>query len=68
MAELFDILVPYLITFCSRPEDVGDVISGMFVGPVVLHKCVKFHDPNLNGSQEIPPEAVGGGIFDRFPL
>ena len=27
---------------------------------------VKFRDPRLNRSREIPPEDVGGGIFDRF--
>ena len=56
--------VQYLITFCSRSETVGEVISGMVIGPVALDKHVKFHDPNLNRSREIPPEAVG--IFDRF--
>ena len=35
--------------------------------PIVLDKHVKFRDPNLNRSQEIPPKAVGGGIFDCFP-
>ena len=33
-----------------------------FVGPLVLDKYVKLHDPSLNHSREIPPEAVGGGI------
>ena len=28
-------------------------------------KRVKFRDPRLNRSREIPPEAIGGGIFDR---
>ena len=42
------------------------VISGRFGRPTVLDKCVKFHDPCLNHSREIPPEAVGGGIFDSF--
>ena len=77
MVELFDSLsgqtrpvlcttvVQYLI-FCSRPEAASDVISGMFVGPIVLDECVKFHGPSLNRSNEIPPEAVGGGIFDKF--
>ena len=59
--------VQYLITYCSRKEAAGDVISTTFVGPVVLDKGLKFHDPNLNLSREIPPEAVGGGIFDCFP-
>ena len=58
--------VEYLITFYSRPEAASDVISGMFVGPVVRDKSVKSHDPSLNRSREIPPEAVGGGIFNCF--
>ena len=28
---------------------------------------VKLCGPILNGSREIPPEGVGGGIFDCFP-
>ena len=56
----------YLVTFCSRPEAAGDAISCTVVGPVVVRKIVKFHDPILNDSPEIPPEAVVSGIFDRF--
>ena len=41
-------------------------MSGGFVGPIVLDKCVKFRDPHLDRSREIPPEAVGGSIFDKF--
>ena len=41
-----DTFVQYLITFCSRPEADGDVISSAFVGPFVLDKCVKFHLPS----------------------
>ena len=41
-------------------------ISGKFVGPIVLDKCVKFHDPSLNPSPKIQLEAVGDGIFDSF--
>ena len=37
------------------------------MGPVVLDKSVKFHDPSLIHSREIPPEAVRGGIFYCFP-
>ena len=33
---------------------------------MVLGNLVKFGDPRLNRSREIPPEAVGGGIFDGF--
>ena len=57
-------LVQNLIAFCSRPEVTCDVISGSFVGPVVPDNRVKFGDARLNCSQEIPPEAVYGGIFD----
>ena len=45
--------VQYLIAFCSRSEAPGDVISGMFVVPVVLDKCVKLHEPSLNRSRDI---------------
>ena len=74
MAELFDSLptapvlrtfAQYLIAFCSRLETASDVISGRFVGSIICDEDVKFHDPHLNHSREIPPEAVGGGIFDR---
>ena len=41
--------------------------AGLFMGPGVLDKRVKFHDPSLNLSREIPPETVEGGIFDCFP-
>ena len=54
--------VQYLMTFCSRLEAAGDVISGTFVGPIVPDKSVKCRDPSLNRSQEIPPEAIRGGI------
>ena len=37
-----------------------------FVGPIVADKSVDLRDPRLKLSQEIPPEAVGGGIFDGF--
>ena len=58
--------VHYLKTRCNRPETTGDIISGTFVEPFVLDKCVELHDPSLNRSHEIPPEAVAGGIFDCF--
>ena len=44
----------------------SDVISGWFVTPIVPNKCVKFRDPCTNRSREIPPEAVGGGVFDSL--
>ena len=62
----FATFVQYLIAFCSRPEALSDVISSRFVRPIVLNKCLKFCDPCLNHFREIPPEAVGGGIFDSF--
>ena len=36
------------------------------MGAFALDKLVKLRDPCLNFSREIPPEAVGGGIFDSF--
>ena len=39
MGELFDSLrtsVQYLVSFCSRPKTDSDIISGRFMGPVVL--------------------------------
>ena len=56
----------YLIAFCSRPEAASDAISGKFMGPIVLDKRVKFDCHRKNGSREISPEGVGGGIFDVF--
>ena len=56
------------IGFCNRPETDSDVISGTFVGPIFPDKPVKFCDPYLNRSREIPPEAIGGDIFDSFSL
>ena len=44
-----------------RPEAAGDVI---FRHPCEADKPVKFHDPGLNRSREIRPEAVEGCIFD----
>ena len=59
--------VQYLIiAFCSRPETASDVISAKFVGPIVHDKPVKFLDFPLNGSREIPTQAVGGVIFWYF--
>ena len=43
-----------------------DVISSRFVEPIVRDPPVKFRDLRWNCSREIPPEAVGGGIFDCF--
>ena len=37
----------------------------MFVGPIVLDKC-KISWSSLNRFRDIPPEAVGGDIFDSF--
>ena len=49
-----------------RLEAPGDVISSRFVRPTVLYKFIKFRDTGLKRSQEIPPKAVGGGIFNSF--
>ena len=56
----------YLVAFFSRPEEARDVRSGRFVRLTLPDKCVNFRDLRLNRSSEIRPEAVGGGIFDRF--
>ena len=58
----------YLIALCCRTETASDVVSGRFVLPVVRDKRVKFRDPRLNCSREIPPEAVGGVIYGRLSI
>ena len=68
MAELLDSLagrtrfrIPfeqYLVALCSRPEVTCDVILGVFVGRVVPGNHVKFGNPRLKLSREIPPEAL----------
>ena len=40
-----------------RLEAADDLIFGRFMKPIVLEKCVKFRDPCLNCSWEIPTEA-----------
>ena len=50
--------VQYLIAFCSQLEAASDVISGRFARLIVLDKCVRFRNPCLNRSRDIPPEAV----------
>ena len=59
-------LLPVLNLDKRRPETAGDVIASIFVGPFVLDKSLKCHDPSLNPSREISPEAVRGGILDCF--
>ena len=56
----------YLIAFCSQPVAASDVMSGRFVGPFIPNTHLKFDDHRRNGSWEIPPEVVGGGILDGF--
>ena len=51
------------MAFCSRQEAASVIVSGEFVRPIVLYKYVKFRHPSLYLGREIPPEAVGGGIF-----
>ena len=41
-------------------------MSDQFVGQIVLDRRDKFGDHRTNRSREIPPEAVGGGVFDGF--
>ena len=75
MVELFDshltgpvlrTFVEYLITFCSRTDAASEVISGRFLGQIVLDKPVKFGGRSLNCSREILPKAVVRSIFDSF--
>ena len=65
-APVLRTFVQYFIAFCSRPEAASDMSSGRFVRLAVVDKCVNFHDPHLNCSREIAPEAVACGNFDRF--
>ena len=71
MAELFDYLpvavlrtfVQYLIDFVDDwNQTVMSYLSCRFVGPIVPDTRVKFCDPRLNHSAEIPPKAIGCGI------
>ena len=41
-------------------------MSDRFVGPIVRDTTVKFRDPRLNRSRQIPPEAVRDGIFEHL--
>ena len=73
MVKLFDSLssptrFAQYLTFCSQPEAAGDVISGTFLGPIVLKddKYVNFRGPILNPSREMPTEAVRGSISNSF--
>ena len=56
----------HLVALCSRPEAAKDVSFGRFVRPIVLDKRLKFRDPSLNSSREIPPEAVRGRFSTVF--
>ena len=53
----------HLIALCSLHEAAGDVISSRCVWPIVPDKRVKFRDPRLNRSQEIPLEAAFSTVF-----
>ena len=39
-----------------RSEAAYDVISSIFVRPIVLDKCVKFRDPSLNHVDKFHPK------------
>ena len=56
----------YLIAFCTRLEAAIDDISGRFVWSIVPDRQVKFCYSRTNRSREMPPEAVGGSIFEGF--
>ena len=72
MRKIFQLVqfpTPWAHSIPDTLEAAGDIISSRFVAPFVLNKHVQFHDPSLNRSREIRPEAVGGGIFDCvFPI
>ena len=51
----------------DRNELLVPFLAGLW-GLFVLNKLVKFNDPALNRSQEIPLEVIERGIFDCFPL
>ena len=61
---LYALFVQYLITFCSPPAATSDVISGAFVWTIFPNEHVQFRDHHLNRTREIPPEAIGGSIFN----
>ena len=42
------------------------LVGLLVVDAMVPNEFVKCRDPHLNRSREIPPEAIGGGIFDGF--
>ena len=56
----------YLIASYSRPEADSDVVSGRFVGPVVLDKCVKFGGPRLNRLVKFHPKPSEAAFFTFF--
>ena len=75
MAELFDSLqappvlrtfVQNITAFCSRPETTSDVISGIFVGPVLTDKYVNVRDHRLNLSEKNQPNSSETTFFGRF--
>ena len=67
--ELLDYLagrtrfMQHLIAFCIRPETSSDVISGRFVGSLVLDMSIKLRDSCLNLSREIVPNPSEMGEF-----
>ena len=46
--------------FAGRLEAASEVVSGRFVRPVVPDKFAKLR------FGEVPPEAVGGGVFYSY--
>ena len=75
MTELFPLLsappvlrivVQYLIALCSRPEAAIDVISGLFVRPILPDKNLKLGDPRLNLSREILPKPSDAAFSIAF--
>ena len=56
----------YLHFAADRKQLVTSYPTGLWGRPTVHDKRVQSRDPRLNRTQEIPPEAVGGGIFKGY--
>ena len=58
--------VKYLITFCSRPKAVSDVISGTFVGRLSSISVSNFVVLAETVLEKLHHKTVGGCILDTF--
>ena len=56
-----------VVSYILQPTGkASDIISGRFVAPDCRNMPLKYRDPRLNRSREVPPEVVGGVIFGGF--